>query len=946
MRIINGNKYLIAGVVLIVTLFFLALTPAQITHGGNPIPPVTVTLLENSADHLIINYALHDFTLTPLSINNDTYYFLHLGDESNSEQAGAPNLPTICRSIIIPNQALMTGTVISSSYQDHENMLIAPARGDFTHNSNPGDIPYVFGPIYEIDDWYPGSLVELHNPYILRDFRGQVIQVNPFQYNPVTHTLREYTSLTLEITSQGTGGENTIEQEELGPISTDFHMIYERHFLNYGEQEPPLEGDPLYTPVGEIGNMLIITYDNFYAAMQPFVTWKNMKGIPTEIINRTSIGGGTATDIDTYIENYYTTNGLTFVLLVGDIDEIPTLYSYGSASDPSYSYIVGNDHYPDLFMGRFSAETVAQVETQVERSIEYERYPLDGGTWYHNGTGIASSQGPGDDGEYDYEHMRNIRTDLLGYTYTLINEFYDGSQGGDDAPGNPSESMVSAALNDGRSIVNYCGHGSDTGWSTSGFSNADINGLVNDNMLPYVVCVACNNGEFDSSVTCFAETWMRATHTGESTGGIGVYASSQSQSWSPPMDAQDEIMDILVETYPGNIKHSLGGLSYNGAMHMADEYPGDLDEIDTWTLFGDPSLQIRTDTPASLTVSHDLLINNGATTFNVTVAGVEGALCALSQNGVLLGANYTDNAGSALISTDPITNPLPVDLVVTAFNKIPYNATIPVGDNNPPLITDIAHLPLAPVMGDMVNITCTVTDDGGVDTVLISILDPMDILLEASMVHYPGTNTYYYNTTCQLPGDYHITIWANDSTGNAIAAPVYILPVQLIHSYTLYEGWNVITIPVEGDYTAESLGENISGCSVVIMFDGSNQSFATHVVGTPHDNFPIEAGRGYFVYLSKNTTASVTGFLLDTLALPIYTGWNLIGWFQGTTTDANTIGQTIPGTTVVTMFNAQNQIFISHVVTSKGVPWDNFVITRGMGLFIYTNENSTWNGYV
>ena len=25
-----------------------------------------------------------------------------------------------------------------------------------------------------------------NDPYILRDFRGQVVQLNPFQYNPVT----------------------------------------------------------------------------------------------------------------------------------------------------------------------------------------------------------------------------------------------------------------------------------------------------------------------------------------------------------------------------------------------------------------------------------------------------------------------------------------------------------------------------------------------------------------------------------------------------------------------------------------------------------------------------------------------------------------------------------------------------------------------------------------
>ena len=111
--------------------------------------------------------------------------------------------------------------------------------------------------------------------------------------------------------------------------------------------------------------------------------------------------------------------------------------------------------------------------------------------------GIGSAQGVGDDNEYDYQHIRNIRTKLLNFTYTTGDELYDGSQGGQDASGDPSPSLVAASLNDGRSILNYCGHGSPTSWGTSGFSNSDVNALTNDNMLPFITSVACNNGEFD-----------------------------------------------------------------------------------------------------------------------------------------------------------------------------------------------------------------------------------------------------------------------------------------------------------------------------------------------------------------------------------------------------------------------------------------------------------------
>ncbi|HIE41416.1 MAG TPA: hypothetical protein EYP80_02005, partial [Candidatus Aenigmarchaeota archaeon] len=94
-------------------------------------------------------------------------------------------------------------------------------------------------------------------------------------------------------------------------------------------------------------------------------------------------------------------------------------------------------------------------------------------------------------------------------------------------------------------------------------------------------------------------------------------------------------------------------------------------------LFGDPSLQVRTDTPTNMTVEHDAFITIGSTSFEVVV-GIEDALCAISHNGELLGYAYTDENGNAIIQFEPMEDVGTVDLVVTAYNKIPYITTIEV----------------------------------------------------------------------------------------------------------------------------------------------------------------------------------------------------------------------------------------------------------------------------
>ena len=645
----------------------------------NPDDDFSITVIQQDSS-IRLSLHINDFTQIYNKIDDRVFVSIAIGKESQILKKGFPDLPNICRSVIIPNDAHMKINIIDADYQEIKDINIAPSKGDIVRPNTPGSTPFTFSDIYTKNTWYPENIIELRDPYILRDFRGQTIEFQPFQYNPAQKTLRVYTSLTVEMVPDGPGLVNVLNKPFSSQhYSKSYRQIYANHFLNFG--------DTRYTMVPEEGNMLVICYDSFYDEMLPFVEWKNMKGIPTEMIN-VSETGGTALEIDTYINDYYFANGLTFVLLVGDFAQIPSMDTPFSAhvSDPSYAYIVGDDNYQDIFVGRFSAQTSDQVITQVERSIEYEKYPEAGADWYHKGTGTGSGEGTGDDNEYDWEHMRNLRYILEGFTYSYIDEFYSGSHGEHDADGEPVVSEITASLNEGRSIFNHVGHGA---WDGIGWGSMpgwyvldidDINALTNDNKLPFVYLVACDSGNFEGYDSCFGETWMRATNNNEPTGAIGVFASTQSQSWSPPMEAQDEFVDLLAEsTY-----NTMGGLTYSSTMSMMDEYGSDCyDETDTWTLFGDPSLQIRTNTTADMTIDHDSSIMNGATEFEVTVTGVEGALCAISYNGQLLGYGYTDATGSVVIAlNEPVEDMDELDIVVTAFNKMTYLATI---DVMPPL---------------------------------------------------------------------------------------------------------------------------------------------------------------------------------------------------------------------------------------------------------------------
>jgi len=652
---------------------FLPLTQIGLSEAGQVEANVTINVIttENN-NEIILEYSIPTYNIETIILNRRPYQLYTLNDESNSLIKGFPDLPTVCRSIIIPDDKQMSVEILDIEFVEYNNINIVPSKGEISRIYNPDVIAYSFDRIYRQNVWYPQQNVELYNPYVMRDFRGQVVQINPIQYNPALHKTRVVSDISVKVYASGPGTINVIDREKpLEIIDKEFGNIYANHFMNYNEQVGSFD----YTPVSDQGNMLVICYDAFYDEMLPFAEWKNMKGQYTEMVYLSDVGT-TATEVDTYIDTYYNTNGVTFVLLVGDGGQVPTLSASGGESDVSYSYIT-SDYYSDLFIGRFSAESVDQVQTQVQRTIEYEKYPEASEDWYHKGLGVASNQGVGDEGEYDDEHMDNIRDKLLAYTYTEVEQSYD--------PWGTS-TIIANAVNDGLSIINYCGHGSTTSWGNGGgFSNSNVNSLVNDNILPFITSVACVNGNFNGQ-TCFAEAWLRATNNGDPTGAVAHFASSINQDWSEPMDGQDEFNDILVESYEDNIKRTFGGLAFNGVMHMLDEYPSaGTDDASTWHIFGDPSVVVRTDTPTSMTVTHSNFITPIAVVFDVTVTGVEDALCALSYEGELLGAAYTDSSGDAIISLDlPIpAEAAELDLVVTAYNKIPYITTITVITDGP-----------------------------------------------------------------------------------------------------------------------------------------------------------------------------------------------------------------------------------------------------------------------
>ncbi|MCK9399490.1 MAG: C25 family cysteine peptidase [Bacteroidales bacterium] len=608
-----------------------------------------------------LEFTTDSYSVTDVTLSGVTYSRIDFEGKIVTQKKGFAELPYLNATVMIDPVKNVTLEIIPGSYEDISlSYPLVPSRGVIYRDQDPSTVPYIIGPRSITDSWYPANLAENTEPFILRDIRGTSVYVYPFQYNAARQVLRIYKSITVRLVEN-----NSISLNPLPKVPTvivrEMNGIYKSVFINYAS----LNRDNL--TIGEFGDIHVIVTSRDEAAIQPYVQWKREKGYN---LSEEVVPSGTTVNANVQAA-YDNNNNILYVLLVGDWTDIQCeTNSYGRPMDPQVGTVVGTDDFADIAVGRFSANSPADVTVQVNKVINYEKLPEMGGTWYASATGMASAEGAGigDDGEADAAHESVIFNDKLEpFTYDTFTTIYD--------PG-ATIAMVSNAVNTGTSVINYTGHGWPDGWGTTGFSSTNVAALTNENKLPFIISVACNNGDFDLG-TCFAEAWLRK----ENGGAIMFMGASISQPWSEPMRGQDYFMDVLIGGYdysahPGQDgintteqRTTLGSMIFNGLTLMCVESGGsaDWETATTWNFFGDPSIQARTATPVDLTLSNYMIMVGipFITTVTSTGSPVENAMVTLSQDGLFF-TGITDVTGSVTI--DHTLNPGNAKLVVTGFN--------------------------------------------------------------------------------------------------------------------------------------------------------------------------------------------------------------------------------------------------------------------------------------
>ncbi len=710
---------------LLVALLLLPLTaaadttPRWIPLSGGAEGSAPVVTVEATDAWVAVSATVPGVLLGQRQVGATTYAVLEVPECGLRGATGHPELPFRTVLVPVPNgPAAGPVSVVTEEVPVLDDAVVVPRAAPQVDCGGEPSVPTPDPEAYGKDRWLPEAAVRLADDVVVRGQRFLVLEVAPVRYNPARRQLLGLRRVEARLALSG-------------PVDQAAEQLKARRAgLLFPTRVELPGGGPVPARANPTGvEYLVIAHDSLAAAVEPLAEWKRLTGLTAEVVPSSAVGT-TPAQVKTYLQGRYAADpDLTYVLLVGDHNQIPAEDMGYHVTDLYYSCLDGSDFLADVVIGRLSVQTAADCANVVAKILAYERTPGTG-DWHREFLLAAYLQDSDDSncqadrwffetGTHVMHYLRDqvglgisnaATSDHLGCApYRWRSDSYPHRPAGYAGATVPvaDASLITAAstatqaitdaVNAGVTMVQHRDHGDVGGWSDPPFYTSHVNALTNGERTPVVFSTNCLTGKFDAASDCFAEAFVKK-YPG---GAVGVVAATEISysgyndllahgTWDAFYDAYDPADGGNL--YPRSFRPAEATLYGKYYMYHWQGPGGETQyqcEIFHW--HGDPSLDVFTDVPVAPTVTHDPTLPVGSNLLSVS-CDADGAMVAVTAGGVLLGRAVVAG-GVALVGLDPAPGqPTELDVVVTGHNLVPHEGSVLVIVPEGPWLVHRGHL--------------------------------------------------------------------------------------------------------------------------------------------------------------------------------------------------------------------------------------------------------------
>jgi hypothetical protein len=332
--------------------------------------------------------------------------------------------------------------------------------------------------------------------------------------------------------------------------------------------------------------MLIITTPKYAKVMDKYIDWKIERGLDVEVDILSAEKGTDA--IQQKLQEKYNEEGLTFIVLVGDIDDVPSVMLAGYPSDPSYTLLEGDDLIGDALISRISVNTPAELKNQLNKILKYEKGDFANFDWIRHALVVSMT---GFDG---IDHAEKLETSLKSHP-----DYFDEVIKIMESDSNITTKIRDAIERTGINFIAHHGHGTTTAFESLPFSRINADNLKNfETGFPIIHGAACSTGSFwIENGDCLAEAFMKAGTVEKPAGAIAFLGGATSMDPGACIAAQKEV--FMKYYFDEDIK-TIGELFYKGTLAAMKNLSKNRGEhmFRRWHLFGDCSTPLWKKIPA------------------------------------------------------------------------------------------------------------------------------------------------------------------------------------------------------------------------------------------------------------------------------------------------------------------------------------------------------------